>query len=178
MKFRNTMLAAVALLLLPLAACGDDDDDNGAEPTADATGEEGTDEAGGENPTIREGVTAVEVTATEYEFEFDSGEIEDGNLAFVLNNEGEEGHEIVIARVSDDFDVETAFAGEAAGGEELPPGVEEVAGFVPAAPGESATLDFAAELLAGRYYMMCFVEREDGEFHIDLGMYSEFEVPE
>lgn len=126
---------------------------------------------------IPEGTTAVEVTATEYEFDFDADAIEDGNIAFVLKNEGEEDHELAVARVTEDFDIEDVLAGEGGGEGELPPGVEELMGSTFTQPGESANLVFDEELAPGRYVMVCFVQTDDGESHAALGMHSEFQVP-
>jgi len=49
------------------------------------------------------------------------------------------------------------------------------AGFGFAAPGEESDAHFVG-LEPGVYTMACFVTTPDGEFHVDLGMFAEFEV--
>lgn len=133
---------------------------------------------------IPEGVAAVEVIAVEYGFNTDVDALEDGNVAFTMSNEGEEEHELIVAKVADDFDIEELLAADAAADdedegddEEFPPGFEEFVGFTFAAPGDSANLVPEGELASGRYLMICFVDAPDGESHAQKGMYREFEIP-
>jgi hypothetical protein len=51
----------------------------------------------------------------------------------------------------------------------------EFIGFGFAAPGEESDAHFVG-LEPGVYTMACFVTTPDGEFHVDLGMFAEFEV--
>jgi len=131
---------------------------------------------------IPEGVKAIEVTATEYEFEYDAGAIEDGNVAFTLKNEGAEEHELIIFKVRDDFDINVLLEGGGDEGEheedeeELPPGAESFTGFTLTGPGDSANLVPEGELEPGRYVMACFIENDAGEAHVALGMHSEFTI--
>jgi hypothetical protein len=122
---------------------------------------------------VPEGATTVGVTALDYEFEYDASEITGGNVAFEMSNEGEEDHELVLLKVSEDFDIDTALESE---GEQPPEGIEEEAGVTFAAPGESGTLVPEGELARGRYMMVCFIPTDDGTPHAALGMHSEFTI--
>jgi hypothetical protein len=128
---------------------------------------------------LPEGVAEVEVTGTEYDFEFDEGDIEDGNVAFTLVNEGEEEHELVLAKIEPDFDLGTLLATEIGEDiEELPPGVEAFAAFTFAPPGSSATaVPETLPLEAGDYALLCLIPAEDGEPHAAKGMVAEFAIP-
>ena len=84
--------------------------------------------------------------------------LEDGNVAFSFTNEGEEEHELVVVRVTEDFDIESVLEEEGGGdeegeeptegeegedpeegGDELPPGVEEEIAFTFASPEDQRT---------------------------------------
>ena len=120
---------------------------------------------------VPEGVTQVEVTATEYEFQYDAPAIEDGNVAFALINEGEVAHELALVKVTDDFDADSLF-----GDGDVPPFVEEFIGFTFARPGEVANVVPDGALDPGRYLILCRIEDDDGRAHAALGMYSEFAI--
>jgi hypothetical protein len=125
---------------------------------------------------IPEGVDRIEVIGRDYRFEH--GDIPHGNVAFSLDNRGEEDHEIVLVRVTEDFDVDSLLEGEPDDGadDELPPGVEEFIGFTYARPGETANLVPDGELAAGRYMMLCFIPTAEDVPHVALGMHSEFTI--
>lgn len=130
---------------------------------------------------LPEGVTAVELTIDEYSFEFDDSAIEDGNIGFHFTNEGEEAHEIAIARINEEFDLEKmaeAVAANPAGLTDLPPGVDDfpVAGFAP--PGTSGNLVLSTPLQPGDYMMMCLIQDDEGTSHAVLGLAEPFSVPE
>jgi hypothetical protein len=121
---------------------------------------------------VPEGTTAVDLAMSEFAFDFDENEITGGNIAFNVENSGAEPHQVVIARVSEDLDLEQAVRSE----EEEPPGVEEL-GFVgDFEPGTESTVLLAEELQAGRYAIVCFVEAADGETHAVKGMFADFTV--
>lgn len=119
---------------------------------------------------IPDGTTAVDVSLVEYEFDFDAGAITDGNVAFRLTNDGAEDHEMFLAKIPADLDIEAALQSE-----EEPEGTEDIGGTDVAA-GESANLVFTEPLAQGRYAVLCFFETEDGEPHALLGMWSEFTI--
>ena len=137
---------------------------------------------------IPEGVTPIAVTAVEYGFNVED-DIEDGNVAFTMTNEGEEGHELIIMKTNDEFNLDLFLApseedegegegeGDEGGEEELPPGVDAFFGPAIAGPGDSANVVPDGELESGSYLMICFFEAPDGEAHASKGMYHEFEVP-
>ena len=128
------------------------------------------------------GVKAIDVTAVDYEFQFDADEITDGKFAFAFTNEGEEEHELAVAKVTDDFDLSglSEWAAQAEDeehtDEDLPAGVEAFVGETFAPPGGSANLVFEEDLGAGRYVMVCLFPDEDDTLHVDLGMHSEFTI--
>jgi hypothetical protein len=120
---------------------------------------------------IPEGTTAVDVSAFEYQFDFDGAAITDGNIAFEVENIGAEEHFLFLARVPEDLDIEQALQSE-----EEPEGVEDIGGTDIIGPGETQQLVFTEALAEGRYVMLCFVEASDGEDHASKGMWAEFHV--
>ena len=115
-----------------------------------------------------EGPAQVEVTMSEYRFDYDHA-IARGRAVFRVRNEGHEDHEIVVAILPP----------------EVPPIAEQLKGeerrFIPGLatlpvrrPGESNI--FALDLAPGRYALLCFVRDKDGTPHARKGMSSEFEV--
>jgi hypothetical protein len=124
------------------------------------------------------GYDEVEATAVDYEFEGIPDTVPSGTVALRFANEGEEMHEIGIARIND---------GVTASVEELLSMPEEEAmtmvsfvGGAFAAPGDSDTTFL--ELEPGRYAAICFVPEgtmdmetmSEGAPHFTLGMVSEF----
>lgn len=116
----------------------------------------------------------VEVTAREYEFDLPET-VPAGPVAFVMSNEGEEPHHMVVVRFKGDETVEDVFAAEEAG-EDPEEFVEDIGDSATAPPGEETVLN--ADLTPGRYAMLCFVSAPDGEPHALKGMHTEFEVEE
>ena len=88
-----------------------------------------------------------------------------------LQNDGEEPHALVFARINEGFTLDEAF--ELQGGKGS---AEEVIRAVEAQPGQSKTAQVEGPLEPGSYAMVCPVETEDGEFHFDLGQRQEFEI--
>jgi hypothetical protein len=128
-------------------------------------------------PEIPGDVANIEVTATEFAFEYDAEEISDGNVAFTLANEGEQDHELGLARVTEDFDIEAVIAADPAS-EDLPPGVVDIIGGTFAPPGGTGVLLFTEALAPGDYAILCLLADEASQqSHAALGMHSEFEVP-
>lgn len=139
---------------------------------------------------IPEGYAVVDVGGQEYEFQVD-GDIKAGKTAFEFTNDGDEEHELVIAKITDDFDVDLLLEepegegdeepsgepeGEDGGDEELPPGVEAFVGFTFADPGQSSIIVPEEDLVAGQYIMMCFIDDGEGTPHAALGMQHEFTI--
>jgi len=120
---------------------------------------------------IPEGVTAVDLTQTEYKFTFDAAAITDGNIAFNVSNIGGEQHVVDLAKIPEDLDIEQALQSE-----DEPPGIEEVGNIEPLKPGGGTTMVFTEPLAPGRYAMICWVEAADGEPHYLKGMWAEFTI--
>ncbi len=112
----------------------------------------------------------VDVTATEYSFDFDAPA--SGATSFVMVNEGEEVHEMSLARLIGDTTIDEAFAAEDPEAEGL---VESVGFAGPVAPGLESVLN-VDDLTPGRYVLLCFVPAPDGQAHAEKGMISEFDV--
>jgi hypothetical protein len=127
---------------------------------------------------IPAGVTAVDVTTQEMAFVFDDSQITDGNIAFAVNNAGEQPHQLVLAKIPEDADIQELLQSQ-----ETPEGVVEIAAGGPWNPGDGSNLVFADPLESGRYVMVCFIGNTDPQFgpegtpHAFLGMVSEFTVP-
>jgi hypothetical protein len=88
-----------------------------------------------------------------------------------LENDGEEPHALVFARINEGFTVEEAF--ELQGGKGS---AEEVIRSVEAQPGQSNTAQVEGPLEPGTYAMVCPLETKDGETHFQLGQQQEFEI--
>jgi hypothetical protein len=88
---------------------------------------------------------------------------------FHLQNQGAEDHEMVLLRLPEGVTIEEALEDPALN-EQI-----EFIGFGFAAPGEESDAHLVG-LEPGVYTMACFVTTPDGEFHVDLGMFAEFEV--
>jgi uncharacterized cupredoxin-like copper-binding protein len=114
----------------------------------------------------------VDVTAREYEFDIPAT-VPAGPVSFVLSNEGEEPHHMVVVAFTGDETVEDLFAAEEAG-EDPEQFVEDIGDSPAATPGEETVLN--ADLSPGRYAMLCFISAPDGEPHAIKGMHAEFTV--
>jgi hypothetical protein len=130
---------------------------------------------------LPEGVTAVDLELADYEFIFDESKIVDGNIGFPFENTGEEPHQVLLAKVNDQYNLESAIEfwnSDAGGGEDLPPGVESMAflGFAP--PGISGVGVSEEPLEPGGYTFLCMIPNAEGTPHMELGMAAEFTVPE
>jgi uncharacterized cupredoxin-like copper-binding protein len=117
------------------------------------------------------GPREVTVTAVEYEFQGMPRALPAGETAIVLENAGEQPHQMSIARITTDATVEELL--------ELPEKeadqqIEDV-GNLFTRPGGSEQR--VIDLTAGRYGFVCFVTtKESGGPHAFKGMYGEFTV--
>ena len=120
---------------------------------------------------VPEGDTAVVgVVLTEYAFTPNVPSVTQMPvITFPLVNQGAEDHEMVLLRLPEGVTIEEALEAPALN-EQI-----EFIGFGFAAPGEESDAHFVG-LEPGVYTMACFVTTPDGEFHVDLGMFAEFEV--
>jgi uncharacterized cupredoxin-like copper-binding protein len=117
--------------------------------------------------------TAADLSTSEYAFIPETQDVTDGNVAFNVSNVGGEEHEVFIAKVPEDLDIEQALQSE-----EQPEGVEDIGSIVGLLPGTEATLLFQDDLTPGRYALLCFVSNAEGTPHAFLGMIGEFTVVE
>lgn len=125
------------------------------------------------SPDVPEGVTAVDVEMQEFAFVFLVPAEAGGALAFSAHNSGQQPHELVLARLGEDVDLQQALMGE------QPEGVDFVAYVPPLDPGERRNMVFTGALDAGRYAMACFVPDttdRDQAPHAFKGMVAEFRI--
>ena len=156
MQFRALALALAlaGLSALAFVGCGDDDDDGGGDG----------------------GPTTVDVTLSEFVVEPDPVSVAAGDVTFAATNEGEEEHELVIAKsdlapdalpTKDDGSVD-----EEGEGVEF---VDEIEEFEP-----GGTEELTVNLEAGKYVLFCnLVEEEESgetESHYGEGMTIGFTV--
>jgi len=129
--------------------------------------------------TIDPAATRVDVTASEYTFDFLTN-LAAGPTSFVMTNAGNEVHFMVISGIAEGHTVEEvlAFEGdpEEAG---LVTGVDFESGL--AATGGDDEEVITADLTAGSWAMFCFVDAPDGYNHasngIDIPCNVEWRVP-
>ena len=145
---RNVAVLVAGVLALGIAACGDDSDDTSTEA---ASAEE------------------VTVVATEYEFDL-SATPGPETTSVSFQNDGEESHVLIFAKINEGFTTEEAIELE---GEK---GSAEVIGQTEAPPGETGTVAVDKPLEAGNYAMLCPLQTKDGESHVELGQLQEFQV--
>ena len=111
--------------------------------------------------------TRVQVTATEYAFEF--GDTAAGRTSFVMANAGQETHVMLVARLAEGATLDEVLLAEDP--DEL---VEEEYESTVATPGEEALI--TAELTPGEWAMVCYLPASDGEPHFLKGMAVPFTV--
>lgn len=131
-----------------------------------------------------DGENVLTITERDYEFEV-SGQPVAGTLTVDVTNEGEEWHEIVMAKLQDGKtldDVRTAL--EEAGEDEDPFAefaddsgtvIDDLGGSQ--FPGTSYRIT-GSSIVAGEYALICFVPNAEGKPHFSLGMVSEFTIAE
>jgi len=159
LSVRNAAVASLAVLALGLGAfgCGDDDEES-ADPAVEET-TEATDSAD---------AAEVTVTATEYDFELSATPTAETE-SVVVNNEGEEFHVLIFAKINEGFTLDEALEAE---GEK---GTTEEVGVVELPPGESSTIEVTDPIEPGSYAMLCPIGGPDGP-HYELGQLEEFEI--
>ncbi|HEX2129258.1 MAG TPA: hypothetical protein VHF58_08585 [Solirubrobacterales bacterium] len=158
LKLRLVALATALTLTGGLVACGDDDEDSAdSAATTEATETEDTssvtlvaDDAGG-NYTFE--LSATPTAETE---------------EIVFDNQGEQPHVLIFARLGEGFTVDEAFEleGRKGSAETL---VEADAG-----PGKSKTVPIDGTLEPGNYAMLCPIPGPGGKAHYELGQLEEF----
>jgi hypothetical protein len=131
-----------------------------------------------ESVEIPEGTEAVDVGMTEFAFDFDASAIPaDGNVAFRIENNGDQLHEFVLVALDEGVEFPAVLTeGDPAG---PPPEGLEFFAFGMAEPGDESTVVLTAPLPAGRYGIVCFIPDEDDPAetpHALKGMVSEFTI--
>lgn len=150
---RSFACMAVTVLSLGLAACGDDDDEGGE---SEATTEEAA------------GAEEVTVEAVEYEFELSATPTTE-TTSVTFDNQGDEFHVLIFAKINEGFTVEEAIEMEGEGGS------AEIVAEAETPPGKSQTVDIKKPIEPGSYAMLCPVESKEGP-HYELGQLEEFEI--
>ncbi len=127
---------------------------------------------------LPDGVTPIAMELIDFAFEVD--EITQAPQAFDVHNSGEQPHEAVLFRLSEEkTPVELVDLVLASEGPEGPEGVEFVAA-VSVEPGEDARLLLKQPLAPGHYAFMCFFDdtTDPGHIHLEKGMVETFTVTE
>lgn len=146
--------------VLGLSACGDDDED---ESTA-ASGETTTEETTTEEASAEE----VTVVATEYEFDLSATPTAE-TKSVVFQNDGEEAHVMILAKINEGFTTEEAIEME---GEK---GSADVVAQTEAGPGKTETAQVRGTIEPGDYAMLCPIGGPEGA-HYELGQLEEFPI--
>jgi plastocyanin len=149
------LMAPLAGLALLAGACGSETSQQGG--------------GGGEQTPARP--ETLQVQAEDYKFHGVPGTVPAGEVTFVLENQGEEPHDLGLVRINGDRPVDELVS--------LPPkqaqkSIENVGNSF-AQPGQEGK-PLQADLETGRYGYACFVTTKDGTPHAALGMFGEFTV--
>jgi hypothetical protein len=149
-RFVGALVVAVALAL-GASACGGDDDEEPTEASAEKVTVTTSDTAEGYSWDVSLTPTAETKSVT-------------------LQNESEEYHELIFARLGKGYTVDEAYelAGEKGSATEViqPARVQ---------PGQSATADVTEPLDPGDYFLLCPLAGKDGP-HYKLGQLAEFAI--
>jgi hypothetical protein len=126
---------------------------------------------------VPSGATKVDLGLQEFEFAFDpeSAAVKSGNFYFAAKNTGQQAHEIGLAKIPEDADVQTLLESD----DPTSLGVEFRSFKLPYSKGDAADF-YPGELEAGRYLLVCFFTNTDegyeGTPHAFLGMAQDFTV--
>ena len=119
-------------------------------------------------------VQTVNVEMDEFAFRFDAEAIDGGDVAFIAQNVGAQPHELILARIPEDLDIEQALRSP-----DPPEGIEFIAAGGPWGPNAGGSIVFIDALEAGRYIMVCFLpDTSDPQAtpHAFKGMLAEFTI--
>lgn len=123
---------------------------------------------------LPDGVEPVTLQMNEFAFALIATDVTAQTIAFAAENVGEQEHEIALAKIPADADVQELLMTE-----EDVPGFEFIGGAGPAEPGDTINLVLTSGLEPGRYLMVCFLpDTDDPEEtpHAFKGMTSEFTI--
>jgi uncharacterized cupredoxin-like copper-binding protein len=138
-------------------------------------GDEEEDEGAEQDPSVTEidpAAARVDVSATEYAFEFEAPAA--GRVSFVMTNDGEETHLMAISRLAEGATLDEALQAEDPEAEGLLDETFTDLESDTAEPGGEAVL--TGDLEPGTYAMICYLPNSEGEPHLALGMAEEFTV--
>jgi plastocyanin len=159
---RAIAVLAALTLALGAAACGDDNDDgDGGETTAAET----------EADTTEVTVTADEVSPDEYTFELSATPTAETETV-TFDNQGEEAHALIFARINEGFTVDEAFELQGRQGSAVT--VAEGG----AAPGKTDNVKVTETIEPGNYVMLCPIgnPEQPETLHYKLGQLEEFTI--
>ena len=122
----------------------------------------------GASTEIEPDATRVDVTATDYAFDMPA--VEAGRTSFVLTNQGNEAHFLLIAKLAEGVTLEEAMASE---DDSMIEGFWET-GIAAGGGADEEVITF--DLEPGNYGALCFVPAADGTPHAFMGMQKEFTV--
>ena len=128
------------------------------------------------SPEIPSDYTTLTLGLQEFAFDLEE-EVPTGKVAFTLENNGEQPHEAILAKLDEDLDLQAALESES---EDEPEGVETIGGVFGIEPGATYNMVLTDDLEAGRYAFVCFfpdlTEGEEGTPHALKGMVLEFNI--
>jgi hypothetical protein len=144
-------LAVALTLALGAGACGGDDDEEATEASAEEATVTTSDTADGYTWDVSPTPTAETRSVT-------------------LQNDSEEQHALIFARLGEGYTIDEAYELEGEKGS-----ATEVIRTTGAEPGKSATADVTKPLDAGDYVLLCPITGKDGP-HYKLGQLEEFAI--
>ena len=113
----------------------------------------------------------ITVVADEYSFEGIPETLPAGETTFSLDNQGQEGHMMIVAEILPGSTFEEAIEAQGRKGTAREVGVIE-----PVPPGETSPSQLTSELTPGNYGALCPLRNKQKKFHYDLGQKVEFTV--
>ena len=146
---------SASVLALGVAACDDDEAGDEAEPATEVT------------------LTADEVSADELTFELSATPTAE-TTSVTFDNQGEQPHALIFARINEGFTVDEAFELEGRKGS----ATLMIRGNAGAKPGETKTFKVDGPLEPGHYAMLCPIgdPGTPESLHYKLGQLVEFDV--
>ena len=144
-------VGVAGVMALGVAACGGDDDEGTTEASAEEVTVTTSDTADGFSWDVSATPTAETTSVT-------------------LNNESEEGHGLVFARLGEGYTVDEAYELQGKKGS-----ATDVIRSTGSGPGESVTADVTESLEAGDYVLLCPLAGKNGP-HYKLGQLEEFAI--
>ena len=97
-------------------------------------------------------------------------------MAFSVENVGEQPHQLMMYKVSDELDI----AGFFQTGDPPFESATYAASVLSLEPGSNINVAFTTPLASGRYALVCLLpdlDDPDGKRHVDNGMVAEFTIP-